>query len=280
MTRVEEDREAQRVAEQRRIEDLNRAKLQEASDRFQKVVAQKQQGTRETAAKQTDAKGKAQTQRQAAARGSASAALLARRGIQSHNLTAQCQRHGDTAGTKAAVETTSRRAEISEDANQATERHERINREESRASHDPLAAIAGDERRESGAGGGAEGEGAMDRRGQRQPEIIAQPAATAQSEAPASARATRLSVELIEQLVNRVFAGVTPEGLSQFTIELNSDVLSGARLDVTGKDGKIACTFHTDDKNVGRLVKASEGALARAFAQKGLSLERLEVVER
>ena len=30
---------------------------------------------------------------------------------------------------------------------------------------------------------------------------------------------------VIQQLVNRVFAGVTPEGLSQFTIEFKSDVL-------------------------------------------------------
>ena len=93
------------------------------------------------------------------------------------------------------------------------------------------------------------------------------------------AQGPRIPPEVIQQLVNRVFAGVNAEGLSQFTVEFKSDVLNGARLDVVAKDGKISCTFHTSDKNVRNLLKASEGQLARAFAQKGLTLDRLAVEE-
>ena len=54
-------------------------------------------------------------------------------------------------------------------------------------------------------------------------------------------------------------------------------MLAGSRLTISARDGKIFARFQTEDTNVGRLLKASEGELARAFGRKGLRLERLEV---
>ncbi len=277
MTRVDENREAQRVAEQRRLEEQQKAKQREASAGFQKVVAQKQAGAREAQRQQTGARARGEQQAEKQAKGSASAALLARHGIQSRNLAESLHRQGERSVERAGVESRGRREEVSEKEARREDRRDRVEREE-RGTHDPLAAIAGDEGREKGAGGGEGGAG-MDMGGQRQPGMAAVAPPAAEGQAPA-AHAPRMPPEVVQRLVERVFAGVTPDGLSQFTIELKGDVLGGARLDVTGKDGKISCTFHTDDRNVGRLLKASEGALARAFAQKGLTLDRLEVVER
>lgn len=278
MSRVDENREAQRAAEQRRLDEQNRLKQQAQSDQFKKVVEQQQAGAQQTQQKQAALQqGKGRSQGQAAtlgqAKASASTALLARQGIQSHSYAASLLKRGEVASEKTRVEAKVRRDDLDRSDARAVDRKE-TEREERREVHDPLGAIATDERREQGAGDGG---GAMDMGGQHQPGFVdVAPAAHA---AP-GAGAPRLPPEVLQKLVERVFAGVTPEGLSQFTIELRGDVLGGARLDVTGKDGKISCTFHTSDTNVGRLLKASEGPLARALAQKGLSLERLDVVNR
>jgi hypothetical protein len=281
MSRVDENREAQRAAEQRRLEEQNRVKQQAQSDQFKKVVEQKQAGVQQAQGKQSALQqGKAKVQGQAGAQGqaraSASTALLARQGIQSRGFSETLHKRGEVSSEKARVESKDRRDDLDQRDARSLDRNQQLDREDRRGAHDPLGAIAGDEQPDKGTGG--EGGGAMDMGGQQQPGFIAQPQ-SAQAAAP-GAGAPRLPPEVIQKLVERVFAGVTPEGLCQFTIELRGDVLGGARLDVTGKDGKISCTFHTSDANVGRLVKASEGALARAFAHKGLSLERLDVVNR
>jgi hypothetical protein len=278
MSRVDENRDAQRAAEQRRLDEQNRVKQQAQSDQFKKVVEQKQAGAQQAQLKQSaqqQGKGKASGQAAAQGKSSASTALLARQGIQSRTFSETLHKRGEASSEKARVDSKGRRDDLDQKDVKALDRKE-TEREERREAHDPLGAVAGDEQREQGTGG--EGAGGMDMGGQQQPGFIAQPQA-AQQAAP-GAGAPRLPPEVLQRLVERVFAGVTPEGLSQFTIELKGDVLGGARLDVTGKDGKISCTFHTSDQNVGRLLKASEGALSRDFAQKGLSLERLDVVNR
>ena len=93
----------------------------------------------------------------------------------------------------------------------------------------------------------------------------------------AGAPAQMLSPQMLQEIVRRVLVGVNEEGLSEFHIEFADDVLSGARLNLTARDGKITAKFFTPDKNTGRLLKASEGELARLFARKGLSLQQLEV---
>ena len=68
--------------------------------------------------------------------------------------------------------------------------------------------------------------------------------------------------------------------LEEFRVDLKGDVLGGASVAISNKDGKINATFESDDVNLRRLVKASEGELSRAFARKGMRLERLEVTAR
>ena len=281
MTRVEEQREAQRIAEQRRLEDQDKAKQRAASDQFAKVVGQKQEAARQTAAGDAQRRQKGHGQSAAGEKSKAQSALLARQGIQSRNLAKTLHTQGEASGEKVRAGYTARRDDHHETTNKAEEKQVKADNERLVKQQDKLAPISRDDKREQKGGFGGKqsgaGEGAMDLGGKAQ-QAMGTGAPVKSSEAQGSGAPT-MPPEVIRELVSRVFAGVTPEGLSQFTIELNPSVLSGARLDVVAKDGKITCTFHTDDKNVGRLLKASEGQLARAFAQKGLTLEQLAVAQ-
>ena len=284
MTRVEDDRDEQRIDDERRAQEAARASQKKASDQFQKLVAQKQAGSRETVVKQAIAQAKAEQKGQAQerSRGSASEALLARRGINPNALIADLQQRTEKSLEKARVEAKGQRERIDKDLDDASDRTENAKQdarvEQRRLETARLAAISGDERQQRETGGGATGGGGGMNMGGQAQSGIAQPAPTTEVAAP---HEPRISPELIQELVKSLYAGVNPEGLSMFTIELKADVLSGVRLDVVSDHGKISCTFHTADKNVARLLKASEGPLGRAIAsRKGLSLERLEVVER
>ncbi len=274
MSRVEEDREAQRLVEARRIEADQKVKHNEAKVAFGKVVEQqaglKQQETQKPRlAEQQHAEGARREQHLP------SAALMARRGIDARAVNAMLEKHGEKNVAANAERLLSRREELSDKEARRVERLLDSGSEEQRLEREALAAIAGhDEGECDDAGQKSRGGGGMDMGGQAQPGM-AELAGTGAS--AASQQATSLPIEVLRQLVARAFAGVTPEGLHQFTVELKMEVLGGARLDIVSDAGKISCTFHTADKNIGRLVKASAGPLARALSERGLTLERLEV---
>ena len=147
--------------------------------------------------------------------------------------------------------------------------------------NDKLAAIDGEARR---GGGGMGGDGNLDSEAGDNPRGqgagIQGAAAASDPQAAAEVRGAQvpqLPPEVIKQIVDRVMVGVSEEGLNTFVIQFKDDVLSGASLQINAKDGKISAKFKTTDKNTGRLLKASEGALSRVFAQKGMSLESFAV---
>ncbi len=118
---------------------------------------------------------------------------------------------------------------------------------------------------------------------QGQGQAIAGAAAASQAAGPAAAQganAPQIPEAILQELVKRVMVGVDKSGIGNFVIQLKDDVLGGATLQISAKDGKINAKFTVNDENIARLLKASEGQLARAFGHKGLSLESLEVVSR
>ena len=287
MTRIDDNREAQRVAEQR-MKEADATKRRENNAQFQKLMGNKQQGTQQAGAQQAGSKQTAQEAGRRTAQQGGSNALMARQGILANKLNASLQTRGHEATLQSRSELQSRRSDINEKQISVDEK-DKTEQKQVEQREDRLAAISSDDRHDAnsglgtgsggGGGAGADSSNSGSDGGNQAQHIMglgeAAPAAPAQQ--TQGAQGPRVPPEVIQKLVDRVFAGVTPEGLSQFTIEFKSDVLSGARLDVVAKDGKISCTFHTDDKNVGNLLKSSEGALARAFAHKGLTLEKLAV---
>lgn len=284
--RIDENREAQRAQEERRLNNQNKAKQKEASDQFQKVISGQQESARQrTQQEQARRQGDRGKPAAPSNKGGAQNALLAKQGIKSRNLAEQLHQRGEASVDKSRRDLKGRRDDVHERATASNDKQAKTDNEVVSKQQDRLAPISRDDRREQGGGGlgGGDSQGgdsSMDFGGQPQTAAPLGAADLGKSAPTEGPHAPRIPPEVIRALVDKVFAGVTPEGLSQFTIEFKGDVLGGARLDVTAKDGKITCTFHTDDKNIGRLLKASEGQLARTFAQKGLTLERLAVEER
>jgi len=276
MARVTDNRDVQRQNEARRVEKQGLEKTKREGQEFSKLVSQRQEST-----SKANQKAVAQQGRQASSRGAAGKALLARRGIAANQFEAKLQQMGQKSLGNNEVQSESRGKQARNTKQAGQEKKTRGDKARINKEGDKLAAISRDDREGQQGGGGnldggdsgnqsqlASGAGAV---------AQAEGAQTAATQQVQGATAPRISPELVQQLVERVLVGVNKEGLSEFQIEFKQDVLAGSRLSITAKDGKISAKFHTDDTNIGRLLKASEGELARAFGRKGLTLERLEV---
>lgn len=280
MTRVNDERETQRYEEQKRVEEKDKAQKEQAREDFSRLVSRKeaQQRANEQLNQQNAAARTAQR-----ARGQE--ALIARHGIQSQTF----QQHLEKRGAELVTDNRARLGEREHDsketrrgeAQQEVREKRELDQREGRVS-----AVSRDDRgKGGGAGGGGAGGDAASEGGAGQQQgmggqhlggLDAPLAAPTVAEAQASA-APRLPPDVIQKLVERVYVGVNKEGFGEFHIEFKESVLAGSRLAISARDGKVFARFHSDDVNVCRLLKASEGELSRAFGRKGLRLERLEV---
>ena len=287
MSRVDENREAQRLADQRRMEQQQKEKSKGDGTEFSRLVSGRQENTA-----RTGQKAQAEAGKQAAEQGNASTALLARQGIQANRFASTLQQKGNESVSEGRAQVKGRDDE-SPDPRRAAGHRDADAAEGKRVQQqgDKLAAISRDDRQPGGGGSGGGGDLGGGKDGGKdggtkdgQLATPAQPvgqAQAAQAAAPAqqaqAAAAPRIPAEVINQIVERVLVGVNKQGLSEFHIELKGNLLAGSSIHITAKDGRISARFDTPDANVRRLVKASEGELARAFERKGLKLERLEV---
>lgn len=285
MSRVNESREAQRLLEQRRHEEQNKDQAKSKNADFSRVMTQRQDNTA-----RANQKAQADSGRLAGQQSEAGSALLARQGIQANRFAAQLQQQGKQSLTQGKSQSKSRRAESEETHRSAGHREAAADDKRVMKQADKLQAISRDDHQQQDRGGdlggGREGERG-DKGGKEGREAqAAQPGQLAQAQGPQQAAPTqqaqavaapRLPPEVINQIVERVLVGVNKQGLSEFHIEFKGNLLAGTSVHVTAQDGKISARFESPDANVRRLVKSSEGELARAFARKGLKLERLEV---
>ncbi len=273
MSRVEEERETQRI-EARRQEEAQRAKTRQASQDFQKLVTKKQT----TAAKVTQKAYSQQQKQQTMKQTSANTALLARNGIQTQTFASQLVRQSDGTREQQKLNRDVRKSDM--DRTQHTEeKYQKGETAKAHAQGDRLAAISRDDARKNH--GGSDGEHSDQEQKQLANMVAENRSSTVGQAAPTQgatgAAATGIPQHILQALVDKVYVGLTAQGLSQMVIQFNSDVLAGSQLKLTAQNGKISMQFQTDDRNVGRLIKSSQRELHQAFAQKGLVLERLEV---
>ncbi|MBT6177655.1 MAG: hypothetical protein HOI23_10450 [Deltaproteobacteria bacterium] len=288
MSRVKDNRDAERIQEQKRLEKDNQAKDRQKSDKFSRMMNQRRGGEQKGPTHQT-ARQPAQTPQKA--KTGASNALMARQGIASNRFAAALQKqgsenlqHSETLSTDRGGEMLEKRVETAE--HQDTKETQRLDGQQDR-----VEAVDRDDGKGKGQSGKGDGDGSQgggsgqekrDGQGQNQ----GQPTAVAalSGEAPAgevnASNQPQIPQNILQEIVNRVFVGASTEGLTQFHVEFKEEVLGGLRLEISAKDGKISAKFITSDKNIGRLLKASEGQLSRAFGHKGMSLERLDVETR
>ena len=281
MSRVRENqqREAERVAEQKRLEKDNARKDQQKNEQFARTLTGKRQAQTKA---QTQTGQKQVTQKhdnpgqKIAKQAAGQSALLARQGIASNQFAAKLAQTGFQAVTQTKAEGSNRNEDIRE-TKDANEKQNKVERKEEGSRQDKVEKISRDD--SQGGGNGAMSGESESENPQDNP---AAALAANQAEGPKTSQgpthsAPKLPEALIHELVKRVLVGCDTEGLSQFHIEFKNEILGGVRLEISADAGKIKAKFVTEDINVGRLLKASEGQLARAFGHKGLQLERLEV---
>lgn len=276
MTRVDENRDVQQALEKRRQEEVDREKSRQTSQDFGRVISQKQEMVQKHTAKQGQQK-QAQTQTN---RSAASSALLARQGIQTKNFQAELQSRGDASKTEKQVQSKFRDTDAKE-TKRSEEGQLKGEQKKVESQGDRLAAISRDDRgKGQGGDGGSKDSGAGGDKlpGQGAPMTQAQAQQVQTAQKTEGAAGARLPPDVLQSIVDKVFVGMNKAGLSEFHIQFKDDVLAGSSLKVSAKDGKVSATFTTTNANVKRLIESSEGELARAFGNKGMSLERLEVV--
>jgi len=284
MSRVNEKNDAERAAEQKRVDKEARAKEKQSGDKFSQLVRQNKEGRKQTTRQP------AQTQKQPAnagtQRGPTGNALLARQGITSNSFAAQLYKQGSENLDYSKSLTTNRETEKQETKSTTDEREVHSETQRLDGQQDKVEAVSRDGGRGSqhqgdgGDGGGGEGQSQDDGHQSSQGDgSISKADNDKAAPAEALAGAPQIPEQALRELIKRVLVGVNTEGLSQFYIEFKQDVLGGVRLEVSAENGKIKAKFISEDANVRRLLKASEGQLSRAFGYKGLSLERLEVAE-
>ncbi len=283
MSRVKDNRDAERIQEQKRIEKDNQAKDRQKSDTFSRMMNQRKGGEQKNVNKQAvrqPPQGKTKT--------GASNALMARQGIASNRFAAALQNQGSENLQYSESLSTDRGGEMLEKRVESSEHQETQETKRLDGQQDRVEAVDRDEGRGQGQGkrgdGNSSGGGQEKRDGQQQGDGQGVQSAAALKDAPAAqisaANQPQIPENILQEIVNRVFVGASTEGLTQFHIEFKEAVLGGLRLEISAKDGKISAKFITSDKNIGRLLKASEGQLSRAFGHKGMSLERLDVETR
>ncbi|MCK5687674.1 hypothetical protein KAI87_00320 [Myxococcota bacterium] len=273
MSRVE-NKDAQRAKETQRVEKKNADQTRSEGQKFAQMVNSKQSNVKKGT--------KSAVLQKMAQKSAGSQALLARQGIMAGKFQSVMQHQGKASLDGKAL-TTKSRSEDGETKKAGGEKETKADNKAIDKQGDKLAAISRDDRQSGGGGGGGGAMGGGNSGDNKEALATGGAAALGESsgmkeaEAVTGANAPKLPQAVVDELVKRVMVGVDKEGLSQFHIEFKEDVLAGSRMQISVKDGKISVKFETEDVNVGRLLKASEGQLHRAFAHKGLSLERLDV---
>lgn len=274
MTKVNDKREQQR-AEQARAEKRVQCKSRQQSDDFARLVGQKQKPAVEKKSRLKRQHNRESAQPSARGGQRADNALLARQGIQAHPFQHFVAQKGKEDPRHARDEVT----------------HSSANAQETRDGmdlnpQDRIAAVNRDEQGESQTGDGGLGSDAQNDHqdsnsaGSPPPSSVNEVAAGSSPSAPvAGAPRSKLPAAVIEKIVKQVAVGVNPAGMSEVHIDFQGSGLDGTSIVLTSKGSKIYARVFTDNRNLGRLFKASHTELARAL-RKGanLSLEELEVM--
>lgn len=284
MSKVNENREQQRM-EQARMEKRVQQEARQKSDDFSKLVGQKQEQVAKNNSAEQRQKGEAVKHQGTQTRMKAGNALLARQGIQANKFQQAMAQQGQQNLQQTKGETTHRTSEHHEVRDFQTQQEQVRERKEA-DKHERVQAIDHDEgEAQTGAGGGGDfgGDGSQEgspRDSQLQGVGQAGEAnATAAGTDVAGAAGPRLPPEVLQKIVKQVLVGKNQQGLGEIHIDFKGSELDGTSMVLTSEGSKIYAKVFTDNRNLGRLFKASHTELSRAMRDgANLSLESLEVI--
>ncbi|WIG96135.1 flagellar hook-length control protein FliK [Myxococcus sp. SDU36] len=295
MSRVDDDREAARMAErllqEKKLAEGQAKKRQEGASAFQRLMQQSQQPP------PSPGSVPAQPQQQ---QGGLARAVLARATQQGKTFgervqqeqqpgmkeLAQPQAQAQAQGMAAEARGGSRAAD-SRDARRTDEKRTSDSREKDLGKAESSLGQVSSERgaaiRANADAGGGKGGGGKDKKeggaeamapGFRfnpalmAPVPVAKPKDTAGSE-----RLRALATEIAQKIVDRVRVGTNAAGNAEFQIDLRGDVLSGLSIKVSARNGKISATFSGSNREVLKQLEGASEGLRSALSGRGLRLE-------
>lgn len=294
MSRVDDDREAARLAErllqEKKLAEGQAKKRQEGASAFQRLMQQAQQPP------PSPGPAPAEPQQQ---QGGLARAVLARATQQGKTFGERVQQEQQPAMKElaqpqaqaqgqAAEARGGSRASDARDARRTDEKRTSESREKDlgkaesslgQVSSERGAAIRAD----ADAGGGKGSGGGKDKKeggsesiapGFRfnpalmAPVPVAKPKDTAGSE-----RLRALATEIAQKIVDRVRVGTNAAGNAEFQIDLRGDVLSGLSIKVSARNGTISATFSGSNREVLKQLEGASEGLRSALSGRGLRLE-------
>lgn len=193
--------------------------------------------------------------------------------------------------TESQAQTAAGRAEDARESDHTSESRtseSKTNRDEQSAKNKGVGgAFAGrEEKLKTGAdGGGGKGAGGDSGQGGSEfgagfrfnPALMAPVPVAKARDTSASERLRRVAQEIAQKIVENVRVGTNAAGQSEFQIDLRSNVMKGLSIKVSGGNGKISATFSGSDKEVMKLLEENKEALEKALSGRGLQLAELKI---
>jgi hypothetical protein len=297
MSRVEDDRQAQRTAErivqEKRLQESKTKQKQEGASAFSKLVQPQQQPAQQARAQQPQ-----QPQQ------NLGKSVLARLTQESQtskkqdenvrqSSTSEGQRTSEGRQTDSALSTllgdsrhvdqevsdtrTESRTEDSRSSNEALD--------ERKGAEGGAHAGRGKGALKTDADGGGKGGGGDKKDGNSEmaagfrfnPALMAPVPVAKPKPNTGSERLRQIANEIAQKIVERVRVGTNSAGNAEFQIDLRNDVLSGLSIKLSAKNGKISAVFSGRDRDVLKMLEEQKETLATALKGRGLTLEDLRI---
>lgn len=309
MSRVEDDRQAQRAAErlvqEKRLQESKSRQLKEGETAFSKLFqeqkaqqtqhqaktpqGQQQQGlgksvlARLTQDAKTEKRG--ESQRGEKAQGERAQLAEGRQADSAQTSQAAQGRQRDQGVEKSRVESRLADAKTTDEA--LNERGDALTQSSENAAAGAQAGRSkGSLKADADGGGkGGGGDGKDKKDGSQElaagfrfnPALMAPVPVAKPKPGAGSERLRALANEIAQKIVERVRVGTNAMGNAEFQIDLRGDVLSGLSIKLTAKNGKIQAVFSGKDREVLKMLEEQRDGLKSALAGRGLTLEDMRV---
>lgn len=294
MSRVDDDREAQRAAErimlQRKQAETKSQQKAGESSAFARLVGQQKDvgGTQDRKSIAEEVLGEALLGSEEQGHVQQHGASRQFRGTLNQKLT-DGWKQDSTRGLESHQSETAQQDEQVADARYERRGDEMRSGENSQGEPSGSAAAAkGKGELKSGKDGGGkgddsgqnDGQGGMGQGFRFNPALMAPVPVAKPKDSGASERLRALANEIAQKIVQNVRVGTNAMGKAEFQIDLKSNVLSGLSIKVSGGNGKIKAVFSGNDREVLKMLRENGQNLKNALAGRGLSLEEFRVEER
>jgi hypothetical protein len=214
-------------------------------------------------------------------------------------------KQGDSRGSEKAFETKGTEQQVASEG--ASEQHSEIRKTDDHTSTESFSqkgedigkggsAQAGNTRGggalkadQDGGGGKGSGGGNKDQGGgsgnlpagfRFNPALMAPVPVAKQREVSGSERLAKICNEIAQKIVERARVGTNAAGNTEFQIDLRSNVLKGLSIKVSIGNGKISANFSGNDKEVLKLLRENQDSLKNALGGRGLTLEELKIEDK